>query len=420
MLFLTILTFAVLFAIFYRMHRNLLCPPLVFTGTWLISLIGVLLSGDTLYDISVLTYLIYLIGAISFCVGGALGLDRLSQQTVSCQTVPVRRQSYWPYRALIICLLIVLIGLPFYWQEVSSMADNVSADKLLYNIRHKTIQTTDEAGSFGILANFVVIAQFVAMAMFYEMDGSRNRRWLALCAIILALVYGGMTGAKGNAVKLVLTLFFVSSIKNRKVHIGSLLAALAIAISFFSLGLVMINFAFETSSGPGAVIIRLVETIQNYWLGGLVGFDQVVLNPTIMESTQPIYRFFFETARSLGMDVYVPPTHAAYLWISPTMDTNAYTIYFSYFKDLGWIGTTIIMFGLGLALTMLYRKVMRGGVIGIIFYANFCAAIILSFHAEHFFTGMNGYIKMLIFLTFTYKFLPMMERRSSVEIKYNA
>ena len=413
MLFLTILAFAVLFAILYRMHRNLLCPPLVFTGTWLISLIGVFLSGDTLYDISVLTYLIYLIGAISFSVGGALVLDRLHQQTVSYQPLPVRRHSSWPYRALLICLVVLLIGLPLYWQEVSSMADNVSADKLLHNIRYKTVQATDETGSFGILANFVVVPQFVAMAMFYEMDGTRMRRWLALCAIILALVYGGMTGAKGNAVKLVLTLFFVASIKNRQLRIGPLLARLVIAISLFSFGLVMINFAFEASSGPGAVAMRLVEAIQSYWLGGLVGFDQIAQNPSIVESTQSIDRFFLETARSLGMNVYVPPRHAPFLWISPTMHTNIYTIYFSYFKDLGWIGTTIIMFGLGLLLTMLYRNVMRGGVIGGIFYANFCVALIFTLYWEHFFTGLNGYIKMLIFLTFIYKFLPLLERRSS-------
>lgn len=421
MLFLTILSFAVLLAISYRIHQSWLCPSLVFTGTWLISLIGIFISGDSLYEISGYTYLIYLLGAFSLSLGGAVGLSVSGGLAAHFETIPPRRPSRLSYRALVTCLIVLLVGLPYYWQKQVGAADSVTDELLLQNLRYKAVEESDfVASSIDIVNNFVVLAQFLAMAMFYEMDGSRGRRWLGLCAIILAVVYGGMTGTKGNMVILFLTLFFISSTENRHMRIGALLWTLTLAILSFSFGLLMIDFAYKASSDVGDTVISLVETVQNYWLGGLVAFDQIAQNPDLIISTQPIYRFFVETASSLGMNVYLPPKHAAFLAISPILHTNIYTIYFSYFKDLGWTGTVVVMIGLGVILSMLYKQAMRGGVIAVIFYANMCVALVFSLNAEHFFLGLNGYIKMLIFLVFIYKILPMLERRTIVNGMRNA
>ena len=413
--YLAIASFAALLATSYRAERNLLYPPNLFNGTWLAAMVGILLSGDTLYEISGFTYMVYLVGALSISLGGVVGLRLVESRPQRRHEVIPRKRSRWVYRALIVCLAILVVGLPLYWQEVVSVADDVADDLLLQNLRYKAVEASDEVATFGILGNFVVVAQFVAAAMYYELDGSRLRRWLASCAVIVALIYGGMTGTKGNAVVLLVGLLFVSAVKQRKMHVGPILFTLVSALALFSFGLVVINFAYETSSDTLDLFIRMTEAIQSYWLGGFVGFDQIAHDPSIVESTQPIYRFVLDTARNLGMGVYAPPTHAQYLSISPTMDTNTFTIYFSYFKEFGWIGTVVIMFGLGMFLALTYRNAMKGGAVWSIFFANMCTALVFTFHGEHFFLGINGYAKLMVFLTVIYKILPILERRSSTE-----
>lgn len=418
------LVFTILFMIFlimglYQISQNLLFPAILFVGTWVLTLIGLLMSGDTFFEVSGMTYLVYLVGAISLSVGGVCGTILVTEPIKYRHVISVPQRSCWTCRALDILFIILLIGLPIYWQKVLSTVDDIGIDFLFQSIRAKAIESSGEGNTFGLIGNFVVLAQFVAVAMFYEMDDSFGRRWRALCSIILALVYGGMTGTKANAVVLLLTLFFISSIKRQKISVSALLGTLGIAATFFSLGLLVINFSGTSFSDAPEMIGSIIKLVQHYWLGGCVAFDQIVSNPDIMESTQPINRFFLETGRSLGMDIHVPFLHADYSMISPVLETNVYTIYFTYFKDFGWLGAVAIMFGLGASLSMLYDRAMKGGPIVVLFYATMCVAIVMSIFSEQFFIGLNGYIKFLIFLVIIYKVLPAIERsRFLLKVKH--
>ena len=124
-------------------------------------------------------------------------------------------------------------------------------------------------------------------------------------------------------------------------------------------------------------------------------------------STSSIDRFFLDTAQSLGANVTPPAKFADFTYVSLTEFTNVYTIYFSYFKDHGWIGTIILMFLLGAILTLLYKSALRGKPIATILFGHFgFCVIVLSLVAEEGFTLLNTHIKLIIFLTFLYRALP--------------
>jgi oligosaccharide repeat unit polymerase len=410
MLVFTILFFILLMAGLYQISRNLLFPALLFVGTWTLTLIGILVSGDTLFEVSGVTYLVYIIGALFFSVGcifgGAIkvGINKASSVNSSPQ------KSVLIYRVLDGLIIVLLIGLPFYWQKVLSTIDDVGIDNLFHSIRAKAVETSSEGNTFGLIGNFVVLSQFVAAAMFYEIDKSFDRRWRAFFAIVVALIYGGMTGTKGNMIVLLLTLFFIYSIKIKKIKIKVFLMTFGVVIATFSLGLLVINFAGASFSDTSEMIAGIVEAIQNYWLGGPVAFDYIVINPEVLESTRPISRFFLETANSLGMDVNVPSLHAEFSMISPILETNVYTIYFTYFKDFGLIGVAVIMLSLGAGLSVIYSNSMKGEPISVLFYSVMCVAIVMSIFAEKFFVDLNGYIKFIIFLVIIYKVIPFVGR----------
>ena len=56
----------------FGIAKNFLYPPALFTGVWLLSLIGVALSGNTFYAVSTGALLVYFIGALAFSIGGLL------------------------------------------------------------------------------------------------------------------------------------------------------------------------------------------------------------------------------------------------------------------------------------------------------------------------------------------------------------
>ena len=209
-----------------------------------------------------------------------------------------------------------------------------------------------------------------------------------------------------NAVVLLLNLTFIHSIRARRLRVSGLVGTSAIALGIFSLGLLLVNFAHQSFGDSWEMIQVVGATVREYWLGGLVAFGAIAVDPNSIVSTQSIDRFFLGTARSLGLKVNMPGIHAEYTQIGRYSDTNVYTIYFSYFKDHGWAGTVLIMFGLGVTLTLLYKRAMRGSPVAVLLFAQMEVGLVLSLHAEHFFNDLNGLIKLLLFLLFLYRVLP--------------
>src|ERR1019366_5099999 len=147
MLVLTIFAMLCLLLIMYIVSRNLLFPPVIFTGVWLISLVGVLLSGGFFYELYGTALLVYLTGAIAFSVGGALVLWLMGGNSNHAQ---IRVPNIYSRRAirrfLDIVLIILVAGLPLYWREISSDASDVSTELMLQTIRYNQVEASGSAG----------------------------------------------------------------------------------------------------------------------------------------------------------------------------------------------------------------------------------------------------------------------------------
>jgi oligosaccharide repeat unit polymerase len=346
------------------------------------------------------------VGALAFSFGGLFVLV-VKRAPAAGQSPPVnRRASDWSNMALDVVLIALLIGFPLCWLKVTRGLD--FTDPLYFAIQRALAVAAQESSerTFSFIDNLPVVAMFLAIAMHMENDGSFARRWRAYLAIMLALVYGSLTGSKGNAIMLLLSLCFVSLIRARKVNLIKLGGILTLGLLLFSVGLMLVNFAYMGTWFSQEMLGLIFATIQNYWLGGLVAFERIAQDPASIESAHRISRFFLETANGLGASYYVPSIHAEFTSISASQDINTYTIYFSYFKDFGWPGTVIALTMLGAILTWNYQRARRGTPMAIAFYGVFTCAVVLSIHAEHFALALNFYIKMLLFFFVVYQIAP--------------
>jgi len=385
----------------------LLFPPALFLAVWLVTLVGLLLFGDPFYPVPDKAYYIYIVGAAAFTFGGILALRLGSSPSEASPIDAPWRGSPSTYRALDLTLLVLVIGLPFYWRQVSESVSLDDLSTMFHSLRDEQLARAEEGSSFNIIANLVGLSHFTAAAMFLESNADPRRRWRAIVAVILAFIYGGMLGAKINGLSLVIILALIASVQARRIKLSTVGATVALAVGFFSMGLLLVNFAYESFGGSSELVQKVAHGLRLYWLSGLVAFGVIALNPDAMPSTQQIDRFFWDTARSLGANVTPPPKYADFTNVSLTEYTNVYTIYFSYFKDYGWIGTVILMSVMGALMTLLYKRAMSGKPIAMILFGHFgFSVIVLSIVAESGFSLLNTHIKFIIFLLFMYWLLP--------------
>jgi oligosaccharide repeat unit polymerase len=150
-----------------------------------------------------------------------------------------------------------------------------------------------------------------------------------------------------------------------------------------------------------------------YTAGGIVAFDRVVRQPSIVPHNWQISNTALEVANKVGGHFAVPSLRAEYVDVGPAgIFQNVYTIYFAYF-DLGTPGMMICMAFYGLAVTLFYRKAIGGSKISIIMYSFFFASVLLTPFAEYFFMGWNFSIKIFIVAWLVYE-LPTRMRQMGV------
>lgn len=414
-----ILAFALLLGINIRVTKSNLSPAALFVEVWLFTLIGLFLAGNTFFEVSLKALSIYLVGALFFSIGAILGQSAGALRRSPVHPQRVRRESYgaFHYRFLDALLIILLVALPFYWRYIQNQFGVSGGDLILAQIRMQAVQLSGKAQSFSILNNFPIIASFVVAALYYDNGGTASRRWRYYLAFTLVAIYGSLEGSKKPVVVLILTVFLIASIREGAVRWFRALTVLCAGTVLFSAGLIFVNFAYMRTPINVDSIRMTVATEEAYWLGSLIAFNQIAVDPFSMESTQRVDKFFLETADSLGAHFYVPSQHAAYTDISTSQNTNTYTIYFTYYKDYGWTGTAAFMLIIGFASGRIYNMAKSGEAIPVLMYAMVATAILFSIEYEGFLTGLNGYVKALLFFGFIYKILPVLQRKRKVRFK---
>ena len=401
MIYVVVLALAMLLALNYYWTRSLLAPATLYAAVWCASVTGLLLSGDSLYPVSEQTLLLYLLGAVAFTLG-AIFIDAYIPINAkrSLANPGIRRPFF--YFVLDIVLAVVVLGLPVYLRAVAGEFDIGDPVYYFAAIRQAAVEASGQVRKFSVELNLCIFLLLLAMAMHYENTGSVARRWRAYLAIGTALIYGVAEGTKGNVVVLIVMLLFISWVKKGRINSKQLVIGGASALVIFSTGLLLVNYAYMDTGGLVESARFLLPVIQNYWLGGLVAFDRIMLDPGSIEAVQSVTRFFLETANSLGASFPVPALHAEFTDISATMDTNTYTIYYTYFLDFGWFGTFLVLASIGATLTWVFRLARSGLSIAVMLYAIAAVGVVLSFHAEHFFLSLNFILKAAIFFSLLY------------------
>jgi len=395
------LTLLGLAAFDWFMKRDILAPGVLFCGMWALTLFALALSGSWYYPVSTAAVAIYVYGGLAFCVGSWI-ISALVRPTMHRSVPQVRDVVQSQSQLVLVGFMVALefiLAVPYIRGQLS-IAGSTSWRTALQIIRVQSLmmQAEGPASSLSPVANAPAVALAAAVAAWYIRGTKPMGRILAVVAVGGAVVVNALTGAKISIVTLIITLAAMSALQAKGHSVQKLAGGLIMGLTVFAIGTLLINFAFVPSAGVGGTIRLAGQTTLDYWLGGPAAFSNVVAQPQGFESTQPLMTFFLNTARSLGLRNTSPALHAAYSAIGAGRDTNVYTIYFTYFKDHGWLGMVGLCALLGGSLTLLWRSARRGTVLSLLMYALCIPSLLLSIQAEHFWTDLNELIKLLALL----------------------
>ena len=411
-----IILFSLLLFFCLRSTRSAIAPSSLLTIVWLFGIVGLLLSGETFYLISVETLFIYFFGAFCFSIGDRLGqlfaLGFKAQTRLNQQRGGDFKDERFVVYVLILAALIV--SLPSYMRSVVE-GSGLDAGATLAQVRYANVEQGIGDRSFSLLRNFQLIAGFLAAAIYCERYSTPLRQGVLVISIIVAIVYGTAHGTKMSAVALFLILFFIRGILVGSVDWRATLLSAGLAVLAFSAGLFLINlsYTYDYEDIGFEVFSDIFALMQNYALGGLVAFDNIVEDSDVIESVHGLTRPFLELANALGASFDIPSIHAQFLSISPVQDTNTYTIYFTYYKDVGLLLAGALMLILGFFLGWNFIKAKAGNLIHIQLFAIFSVAIIFSVQSEKFVSGLSGHLKAIIFFFTIYNVLPRFLRALS-------
>lgn len=409
----------VLAAIAGLRFKSALHPAFVMSVTWAAALLGVFLAGDLFYPLSSEGVLVYTAGATSFLLGSCV----IKPRTRS----PFRAVSWRldtnnsPVKFVKTFILSSVVIVPLYWQHINAQARSYGSD-FWFGVRTQAVS----AGNFDyrdgylpwdtiLYSNFSTLAGIVGLISIREHACRRLSGRLMVATLAVAGVSQLFTGAAAGFAYLFIGGFAVHSIVVQRVKLRFLgTVAILFLTGFLIVGTVLKKGSLRPDASLSDNVSAAGELVSLYALGGLVAGDQVIQNPSLIPSAWSIWRVFALTANKFGANIPVTSLHADYTAVSPTLNTNVYTIYFSYFPDVGFFGTVIILFGLGSLITQTYQYAVAGSTIAVILYGPLLNGVVLSIFNEQYFLALNSLAKTLVVVWLVYHVPQYFVRRAQL------
>ena len=378
----------------YLVSRSLAYPPVIFTSLWTTILLLLIFSGDFFYPISELTLLIFILGSVAFSIGGLTGLS-LKRGISLVTSTP----SQWPNKVLDASILLAVIIIPFYVQQLRDLSAASGSDSFWTGIRSQTSSDSAETGGFGVTSYLIAWICFSAQAAWLQSIRSNYHKYKVYLIFALALVYTFLTMTRMSTFVFLLPFIGMLLIMGRLKFKTFLILGISLTSLFVVTGLALGKGA-NIEDTSTVIATSMKESIQVYLLGGAVAFDQFVTGPKEALSGSTLFLFFVKLSNRLGFESHINSSIHEYV-LTPH-PTNVYTIYFLYYKELGLLGLVVIMCLLGFILSLLYRMAKSGRPSYIFLYGLGICMLLQTFFAETFITAFSYWMQAGLFTMVLY------------------
>ena len=339
-----------------RVCKSWWFPPSLFCFYWTLILIACTLANFWHYSLTVQANLVFVVGCASFLCGGLLAVHFFPGGLVS--NTPDGMRIQFVRRLVMVGSVVVILTAPLYLASLSNAAAQQGIDNSLSGYRY-LLKSPDRGGVPRIYSSIGSIGMALAFCAAWLHAAHRRALGTLLLAVTGSLLMSVLSSSRTNVFTLLIGVVGILAVGGR-VRTRSLGVFIFVTAGITSgMGLMMDKVpGFEF----GVHGLRpLAESLAIYFVGGPLGFANVMDLASSVGEPGLSLRFFLQPLQSVGLSIELPPLILGYF--SSELG-NVYTMYFAYWLDGGWLGVILVSMLAGLFCTLIALLARRGSAIG--------------------------------------------------------
>lgn len=391
----------------FRCARNWAYPPCVFCLVWSFAILLLWAFDELFFAVGLNSVLYFIMGAIAFSIGGsailALPLQPFAKERGGLQNgSEISLGLDIGLALLVVCFPLYLRYMEFAGSLASTSGNNVSEQLR----RGSMLLANDPNRGLRFEPSLIPLSIIFAVLAYHEYRGGRIRRWRTLALVLLGLFYTFASGARSEVMVLLVGLFGVAWLRNGRLPRRLLM----IASSFFFLIFTVNQISLEKMNAQANAsftdnLPAVAGGLLAYTVGGLVAFDHYIDNPGSVKNQWKLTKPIARIVNRFGGDMDEPSRHLMFTKISPSEETNVYTVYFPFVED-GYTFGFLAFAALGGMSSLIFRYARRGHPLAVICYGFALYATVMSVFAEEFFARSSLYAKAAVVVVLLYSVGP--------------
>jgi oligosaccharide repeat unit polymerase len=396
-------------AVFNRsVGRRWTYPPAVFSLFWSAVLFGLCIAGDFFYPIALVTMLVFLLGAVCFSAAGLVTLGCM--QVLQSPRAPTRTaESAAIGRLLDWAIVLLILGLPLFYRRLTDLASAAGISDFWVALRTQIAYGSDQVAdvTLGGFARIIAVATFLCFIATAELDETFASKRRAAILISLTVGMHTLTMARLGAYITIFGCAGIFLVKSQRIPVRALIVTGISLISVFALPAILLGKGGSTEAGLGENASGVMQSVEQYSLGGSVAFDEAIAGG--WRRPLEIPDMIRIPARSLGLVPQPIARERFEPFVFTPSPTNVYTIYYQYFTGYGFAGVVFGMLLIGAACTLVYAAAIHGSrpslaLLGLIF-----GNLLVSNAGDGFIAGLSYNVQAVAVIVILYRMAGVLD-----------
>jgi oligosaccharide repeat unit polymerase len=381
-------------------------PAVLFSLLWFVVLLLHFIFSFTLLDelppLSLSTYLIFFIGAVTFSLGSFIQTvywqknfekkDKLGRipKVFDDEISPILR---------CIFLTICAVALPFFLMASYKIFVASNIENFFIGLRTQLVYGDEDIGSLKYLFPFALVVYAINLKSFL-VDRNKSNKLLFLISLLTTIIYAVFNTGRLSFLFVLVIYIGMSFIYKKDLLLKKLVLPIIIFMAvFISLGIVY-GKGGNVDISAKENIASATQSTAIYMVASLNALDWDLNHQfTINYNGDNSLRFFLKLGEQLNLISNVKVNNLLTPFVLVPYVTNVYTFYSPYIKDFGKFYSWFMIGLFGLIHTFLYNKAVATKSLKYsLYYSLMLFPLIISFFADQYLTITSLWFQMIFLI----------------------
>lgn len=391
----------VFLASYYLLGKKIAQPAVLFAFVWfLITSAHLLFKVTLLHQMgtpSVETYLIFLVGNISFSFGALIVNQYFVGQFIAAPVVATPQEPV-NIKVRIFFSIFLLVALPLFIKKAFDIFIASQIEEFFMGLKYEISYGEANFGEFIYLLQLSYVIFAVNLHAWYAKKNKANMAIL-LCSLFCALLYAIFASGRLHLFMILCIYLGVTFFSGQKIPVKKIfIPAFVFLLLFFVAGVIYkkggnIDNSFNENLRSGT------ENLALYIVVPMDGLD-MDLTKRLSANTdgERTLRFFIKLAQATGIAPNWKPKKMLQEFVLTPYPTNVYTFYSSYILDFGRLYAWLMLFVYGVLHTYLFNiSLLKRKLNTVLYYSFLLFPMLLTFFDDLYITVFSFWLQMLFF-----------------------